>query len=348
MTFFLPRRRMVMDPTLVFSVLSALTAAVWSVWTWREDQEKERKLQRDQKSAAFVNSFIQAMEEVQSRLYGILEEDDLAFYKKEYLNQYEFSSPFAIEILYRLTKYFGWSYYTFRYGPYTNDPVVIELVRKIGKTFGSHNQFSGAAFRFTYEERVALGVAVVRRTGDLMGSIPVFESITLFQFQEEMSDKSSKHIQLYQSRAVRRTLAAIDNADQAEELEGFERLAVLQNLLVDLLAYLEDVEGFSVSPWKRKRARLRGTAAEALPPLAADATVVHQTPGRIRIRVPRLKTEDTYAPRLQSLLESMDNVRSIRINVSAASVVIGFSPEIPGGEFARRLATTIETGLSAA
>jgi hypothetical protein len=339
---------MVMDPVLFLSLLSTLAAAVWSVWTWREDQEKERKLQRDQESALFVNSFIQAMEEVQSRLYGILEGDDLAFYKKEYPDQYEFGTPFAIEILYRLSKYFGWGYYSYRYGPYTNDPVEIELVRKIGETLESRSQFSGDAFRFTYEERVALGAAVVRRTGEVIGSIPVFESITLFQFQEEMSDNSSERTQLYQSRAVRRTLAAIDRADQAEALEGVERLAVLQNLLVDLISYLEDMEGFSVSPGKRQRARLRGTAAEAPSALATDATVVHQTPGRIRIRVPRLKTDDTYAPRLQSLLESVDDVRSIRINVSAASVVIGFSPDLPGMEFARRLAKTIETGVPAA
>jgi len=337
-----------MNPMLVFSVLSTLAAAIWSVWNWREEQEKARRLKRDQESALFVNSFIQALEELQSRLYGILEEDDLAFYKKEYPEQYEFGSPFAIEILYRLSKYFGWGNRNYRYGPYSNDPVVIDLVRKIGETFESRSQFPGDAFRFTYEERVALGEAVVRRTGDTMGSIPIFESITLFQFQEEMSKKSSKHNQLYQSRPVRRTLAAIDRADQANELEGVERLAVLQNLLIDLVSYLEDMEGFTVSPERRRRAWLRGTAAKALTPLATEATVVHQTTGRIRIKVPRLKTDDTYAPHLQSVLEKLDNIMNIRFNVSAASVVVDFSPEIPGMEFARRIAKTIETGFPAA
>ena len=337
-----------MNPTLVVSVLSMLAAAVWSVWTWKEEQGKERNLKRDQESALFVNSFIQAIEELQGRLYGILEEDDLAFYKKEYPEQYEFGSPFAVEILYRLSKYSGWGYYTFRYGPYTNDPVVIKLVRKIGETVESHSQFSGDAFRFIYEERAALGQAVVRRTGEMMGLIPVFESVTLFQFLEEMDDKSSKHNRLYQSRAVRRTIAAIDRADQAEELEGVERLAVLQNLLVDLVNYLEEIEGFSVSPGKRRRARLRGNAAEALPALTTETSVIHQTPGRIRIRVPRLQSDDTFAPGLQSLLESVDHVTSISINASAASVVIGFNPEIPEMEFAKRLTKTIETGVPAA
>jgi hypothetical protein len=337
-----------MDPTLILSILSAVTATVWSVWTWREEQQKERQLKRDQESALFVNSFIQAMEELQSRLYGILEEDDLAFYKKDYPKLQEFASPVAVEILYRLSKFFGWTYRIFRYGPYTNDPVVIELVRKISEALESHTRFSGDAFRFTYEERVALGEAVVRRTGDMIGSIPIFESITVFQFWEEMSAKSGKYKQLYQSKSVRRTLDAIEQADQAEALEGVERLAVLQQHLVDLLTYLEFMEGFSVSPGNRRKARLRGTAAEALAAPATDATIVHQIPGRIRIRVPRLKTDDTYAPHLQSLLESVDDVNSIRINASAASVVISFSPEIPERELADKLAKAIERGSPAA
>ncbi len=336
-----------MSPTLLLSILSAATAAVWSIWTWRDEQEKERQVKRDQESAIFVNSFIQALEELQSRLYGVLERDDLTFYKREYPEQYELGSPFAIEILYRLSKYFGWTYRSFRYGPYTKDAVVIELVRKMGETLENRSRFEGDAFRFTYEERVALGEAVVRRTGDVIGSIPIFESITLFHFREEIHDEKSKRTLLYRSRPVRRTLTAIDQADHPEALEGADRLAVLQNLLVDLLTYLEDMEGFSVVSGKRQRARLRGTAAEALPTLATEASVVHQTPGRLRIRVPRLKTDETYAPRLQSLLESLDKVSSIRINVSAATVVISFPPEIPELEFAKRIEKTIDTGFPA-
>jgi len=337
-----------MNPALVFSVLSALGAAVWSVWTWREEQQKERQVVRDRESALFVNSFMVALEKLQAGLYGILEADDLAFYKQEYPERDEFGSPFAIEILYRFSRYFGWGHRAFRYGPYTNDPKLIELVSKIGGTFESRSKFPGEAFRFTFEERVALGEAVVQSAGKVQSLIPEFESITLFQFQAEMSNKSSKYRPLLQSKTVRRTLAALDQVDRPEALEGVERLAVLQNLLVDLLAYLEDMEGFSVSTGRRRRARLRGAAAEALPAPAAVATVVHQTPGRIRLRVPRLKTDDAYANRLHSLLETVDHVDCISISVNAASVVIGFRPEIPGREFARKLTNTIETGFEAA
>jgi hypothetical protein len=339
---------MVMNPTLIFSLVSALAASVWSVWTWREEQQKERQIKRDQESALFVNSLMLASEELQMRLYSMLEEDELAFYKKEYPEEYVFGSPYAIEILYRFSQYFGWAQRNYRYGPYTNDPRVIELVRMIGETFENRSKFSGDAFRFTIDERVSLGGAVVRREGDLTSLIPTFESITLFQFQEEMSDKSSKHTPLYQSRAVRSTLAAIDRADRPEVLEGVERLAVLQNLLVDLLTYLEGMEGFRVSIGARRRARLVGSSAKVLPAVSTVATVLHQTRGRIRMGIPRLRWDEAYANRLQSLLESVDNVRSIRISVSAASVVINFSPEIPETEFARKLGKTIEEGFSSA
>jgi len=67
-----------MDPTLILSVLSAIAASVWSVWRWSEEQQKERQLKRDQEAALYVNSFMLAIEELQSRLYSILEQGELA------------------------------------------------------------------------------------------------------------------------------------------------------------------------------------------------------------------------------------------------------------------------------
>jgi len=331
----------------ILSVLSALVAAVWSVLTWSADQQKGRQLKRDQEAALYVNPFLLAIEELQSRLYSILEEDELAFYKKEYPDEYEFGSPAAVEILYRLSQYFGWGHQIMRYGPYTKDPTVIELIRKIGETFENRDKFSGDAFRFSLDERISLGEAVVRRIGDGTALLPVFESIPLFQFEEELGNEQSKHAPLYQRKAIRCTLAAIDQADKSEALEGHERLAVLQNLLVDLLTYLQSEEGFRVSIGELKKARLRGAYAVASPTQSTIARIIHQTRGRMRLGVPRLKTDGAYANRLRSLLESVENVMSIRISVGAASVIITYSADIPEDEFARRVVNTIEEGFHA-
>jgi hypothetical protein len=92
-----------MNLVQMLSVLSALAAAVWSVWTWSEEQQKDRQSKRDQEAALYVNAFLLALEELQSRLYGMLEGDELALYKQEYPEQYALASPAAIAILYHLS-----------------------------------------------------------------------------------------------------------------------------------------------------------------------------------------------------------------------------------------------------
>jgi len=224
---------------------------------------------------------------------------------------------------------------------------VIGLIRRIQETFESRSHFPGDAFRFGIDERNSLGDAVVRRVGEVTAVLPVFESIPLFQFEEEIRDKQNKHAPLYQSKAVRCTLAAIDRADKAEALEEHERLAVLQNLLVDLLACLENKEGFRVSIGGLGKARLRGAYA-GFTSESNIARIVHQTPGRIRLIVPRLKKDEAFAKILQSLLESIENVRSTRISIGAASVIITFRADIPEAEFADTVVKTIEDGFYAA
>ncbi|HET6514269.1 MAG TPA: hypothetical protein VFG09_03855 [Thermodesulfovibrionales bacterium] len=336
-----------MDPAQILSVLSALAAGVWSVLTWSGEQQRERRLKRDQEAALFVNSFMLSTEELQARLYSILEEGELAFYKKEYPGKYDVGSPAAIEILYRLGQYFGWARLIYRYGPYTRDSRVIELTRRIAKAWESRS-FPGDAFRCSLDERSSLGAAVVRRVGEVTAVLPVFESIPFFQFAQEVSDELNKRAPLYRSAAVRRTLEAIDRADRVEAMEGHERLAVLQNLLVELLAYLENREGFSVSIGERRKARVKGAYGRLSATPSTVATIIHQTRGRIRLRVPRLKTDASYATGLQSLLESLEDILSIRVNISAASVIINYSPDIPDDEFAQRAIKTIEGGSSAA
>ncbi len=330
-----------MNPTLILSVLSGLAAAIWSVWTWSQEQEKEREVKRDQEAALYVNSFLSATEELQSRLYGILEQGELAYYRKEYPDQYEFGSPAAIEILYRLSQYYGWSLRTFRYGPYTHDPKLIELTREIAKTWESRS-YPGEAFRFSIDERASLGQAVVRHVGEISAILPVFESIPFYQFEQEISDEASKHAPLYQSKAVRYTLSAIDRADKAENLEGRERLAILQNLLVDLLAYIESREGFSVSIGERRKARIVGGYVRVSSGQPAEAQILHQIRGRIRLRIPKLKTDKNYVNRLQALLATVENVSNVRMSPSAASVIISYAPNISEVEFATTVMKAIE------
>ncbi|MBX9692391.1 MAG: hypothetical protein K2Z81_08410, partial [Cyanobacteria bacterium] len=270
-----------MNPAAI-SIFSALVAAAWSVWTWKSERQKEREIKRDEMSAQYVNSLLMVAQELQRLLYRILEEDELAHFKKENPEPCEPASPLAIDLLYYLSQFFGWGLMTFRFGPYTRDPRMISIMAQIGGILESRSQFPEDAFRFTVADRHALGNAVLRCMGEY-SSRPVFIAKSRFEFEKEMTDEQSEQARLFQSKAVRCTLAAIDRADTSEALEGRERLVVLQNLLVDLLSYLEQKEGFSVQFRERERARATGasTTTGCLPTM--DIRILHQIRGRIRL-----------------------------------------------------------------
>ena len=55
-----------------------------------------------------------------------------------------------------------------------------------------------------------------------------------------------------------------------------------------------------------------------------DYTIVHSVPGRIRLRIPRLQGDASYAKRVEKLLLTEDIVSNIRINRTACSLIIHY------------------------
>jgi hypothetical protein len=329
-----------MNPTII-SVLSALAAASWSVWTWQSERQKERDLKRNRMSAQYVNNLIVAAQELQRKLFNLLEKDELARCRSRYEQPVEPATPFAIELLFDLAVVFGWEMMTFRFGPYTRDSRMISIMAQIGEVMDSRTRFPGDAFRFTLSDRHALGMAVVRRVGET-SSGPTFVTITRFKFEEEMLDERGEWARLFRSEEVRWTLAAIDRAIRGEPLEGRERLAALQNLLVDLVSYLEKQEGFRVSFGERGRATVETKDSDVISWHSKDVTILHQMPGRIRLGIPRLHAEKSYAADLQSQLQRQDHVTSVRVNVDAACVVIEYSDDIPLAEFMQAVVAIVK------
>jgi hypothetical protein len=65
--------------------------------------------------------------------------------------------------------------------------------------------------------------------------------------------------------------------------------------------------------------------------------VRHAIPGRLRIRVPRLGFDDSYALRLQGLLQDVDGVTGVRENSAARCIIVNcegdwfHDPELQAG-----------------
>jgi Cu2+-exporting ATPase len=70
---------------------------------------------------------------------------------------------------------------------------------------------------------------------------------------------------------------------------------------------------------------------------------VHSIAGRIRLRVPQLKENTAYAPKLEATLSTYPGVRHVRINRLSASLVVGYAPEVLGeGEIVQIVGDWIE------
>jgi hypothetical protein len=259
-----------MDPLTLASLMSALAAAFWTVWTWSADHKEQRQLERDQAAALYVNPYIMIIGELNKRLGGLLEGDDLAQARRDHPGPHQVASPFAVETLYVLGVYFGWGTANLRYGPYTRDPVVLGCLRDILRTFDRRVGRADEAFRLSVPELTAFGASIMRRVGAVgpetphshgfMVTRPEFTPMPLHEFQVEFASPDGATAKLYRGPAIRRIVDAIDGADRPAQLKGRERLAALRPVLTRLAQHLQLKEGIVL------------TAPDTRPEPAAPAT----------------------------------------------------------------------------
>ena len=112
--------------------LIAVTMGLWAVWTWSQQREQERLTERARLAALYVNPFMSACEDLQSRIYNILELRGLRTLRKRYPD-----GAYAEEVLYLIVRYFGWAAALSRYSPYSQDPVVTRLAEAVRDAFAT-------------------------------------------------------------------------------------------------------------------------------------------------------------------------------------------------------------------
>lgn len=233
-----------------------VTMGVWAVLTWVQNQSEARKRERAMMAALYVNPFLSACEDLQSRIYNILELGGIRTLEERYSD-----GSFAEETLYLIVRYFGWVAAVHRYGPYTQDPVVIRYGEGVRSAFAtSYSGRPAGPFNFFTPEQKALGKIVMRRMEGQYGI--ELDTISCYEFKNRLAFPP-----LSESESVQQSIEALRNAEYLPGLPnllGRERLQEAQNHLVDLLNYLEARAGFSLYTGQRKKcARLDGAGAVA-------------------------------------------------------------------------------------
>ena len=219
-----------------------VATAVWAVWTWAHDHEKERQRERARMAALYVSPFLSACDDLQSRIYKIVEQGGLTALRQRYPD-----GSYAEETLYLMVRFFGWSAAVNRYGPYTQDPRVIGLISCIRRAFStSGGRHPVGPFNFFIPEQKALGKMVMHSIKGEYGD--ELDTISFYEFKQLLAASP-----LSDSEAVTQTLEVLRSAEDVDEITGRERLAEAQSHLVDLLSYLEASEGYSLFAGVRQK-----------------------------------------------------------------------------------------------
>lgn len=59
---------------------------------------------------------------------------------------------------------------------------------------------------------------------------------------------------------------------------------------------------------------------------------IHHVPGRLRVKTPVIKRNDSEAKYIKDLLENAKGVRAIDVNVVTGSILINYDPRVENGE----------------
>jgi hypothetical protein len=224
----------------VLPALLPFLALIWGVHTWSVQQEDEVRRQREKLRALYGNPFLLACDELQSRLYNLLS-DETTF---GVLRSHYPGGEYAEETLYLMFQYFGWERHVFRYGPYSVDPDVIRLTSRIRETFASSKTFPLGAFCFFRTEQRSLGDSVIEQVSTEAGVTE--ETKPFFKYLGQL-----RHPPLSEVKSVHDSLHAIRNATSGFDIEGRDRLALVQNYLVELVNYLERQLGLTLRTFSR-------------------------------------------------------------------------------------------------
>lgn len=208
------------------TVVATLGAAVWAVWTWSRQREEDRQQERQRVNSLYVNPMLFATEDLQSRLFNLLDRGGLLP-----LRNRDPEGRYAIETVYLLARYFAWEQLILRFTHFAAQPAVVNRTQTIRSILASDSDGidSWCLFRPT---QTALGQAV---TVWRQGEVGFADTIPYQDFERLVSAGLARDLGLE---------AAVQSLQRATTIEDLpvrsrRRLAELQSQLVSLLEELE-------------------------------------------------------------------------------------------------------------
>lgn len=223
-----------------FSLVAAGGAAFWAFFVWRREREKDRQREWNRRAVLYVTPFLLACQDLQSRIYNLLERGGLGPLKERYPD-----NRYAEETLYLAAQYFAWERCLFRYTLYANDPVVTDACGQIRWAF-STSRYPLDNFCLFRLQQQSLGQLVLERCEGEYGN--EFQVISFERFKDTFESHD-----LACDPGIKNTLDALRAAKSTADLKDFrKRLACVQNGLAVLLEHMECKENIRFMAERRK------------------------------------------------------------------------------------------------
>jgi hypothetical protein len=213
---------------LVATAVAALSG-MWAVFQWSQQRQREvearvreRREQEERISSRYVMPFLIAAEELQSRLYNVLEREGLGPFRRRYPD-----GRHAEETLYLVAQYFAFEPFLYRYTAYGSDQEAIRLLRAVRSAFATTDIPVGPWTVFRPMQQ-GLGKLVV----DLVGDEP--HAIGLWAFTERLATLGDDPV-IAESLDVLREATSVTDLTDATRW----RLGTVQQRVVDVVEYFE-------------------------------------------------------------------------------------------------------------
>ncbi len=121
---------------------------------------------------------------------------------------------------------------------------------------------------------------------------------------------------------------------------------VTREVIDQVTGEAEESEKVELSPAKKVSTTeiITEEIAPLLTAIATDYEIVHQIPGRIRLRVSRISRDRNYARELKHSLEQDKRITDVRLKTNSSSVVILYDPEALSDSKREKLAVNGSNG----
>jgi len=230
-----------MNSTIVAAIIAAGGVFITTLLTfflWWRDTKRRRAKELEISTALYINPFIDACEQLQSRIFNVFQLSGLVALKQQYKDD-----KHAYEMLFQLARYCGWERIVRRYASHTLDQETINLLEDVRIAF---SKSSDQKWRFYREEQKTLGQFAVRRVPNAEHE---FEEVQFYKFVSEL--KSGALAEMTSAHQAINSICAA--GEIAENIDGKERLKQAQSKLIEILNRLEKVVHYSVFKDDRQR-----------------------------------------------------------------------------------------------